>query len=164
MIRHKPMVGPALTLLAALLAACAVRPVTPPPTEPASPAGMTTDPAAFPGSDLARTDAQGAVEFVVTPLNLGVSGTSPDFDVSMNTHDVDLGWDLAAQSVLAADTGLEVTGQSWPMGSGHHYEGTLSFPATVTGGEALLDDAATLTLTIRDTDVPERVFTWDLGE
>jgi hypothetical protein len=108
-------------------------------------------------------DAQGAVEFVVTPLNLGAPGATLDFDVSMNTHSVDLGWDLAAQSALTTDTGLDVAGQIWPIGSGHHYAGTLSFPVTTADGAALLDGATTLTLVIRGTDVPERIFTWNLG-
>jgi hypothetical protein len=102
------------------------------------------------------------VEFAITPLNLATPGATLDFDVSMNTHSVDLGWDLAARSTLAADTGLEVTGQSWPVGSGHHYDGTLSFPTAAADGKALLSGAKTLTLTIRDTDVPQRVFTWEL--
>jgi hypothetical protein len=75
-----------------------------------------------------RTDTQGAVEFVVTPPDLDVPGETLDFDVSMNTHLVDLGWDLASQSTLSTDTGLE--------------------------------GAKTLTLTVRDTTVPKRVFTW----
>lgn len=99
----------------------------------------------------------------MTPLNIDPPGASLDFDVSMNTHSVDLAWDLAAQSVLKTDTGLEVVGLSWPVGNGHHYAGTLSFPATAEG-QPLLDGAATLTLLIRDTDVPERVFTWELSK
>ena len=113
--------------------------------------------------DLARTDSQGAVEFVVTPLNLTTPGETLDFDVSMNTHSVDVSWNLAAQSVLKTDTGLEVKGLSWPVGSGHHYQGTLTFPAKTAEGKTLLDGATTLTLTLRDTDVPERVFVWELS-
>jgi hypothetical protein len=177
-IRHKMFVSAGLTILATVAAACSALPVTPQvstpptsenvvaprPTEPpaTSQSGVSNQAGSAPAGELARTDTQGAVEFVLTPLNLDAAGATLDFDVSMNTHSVDLGWDLAAQSVLSTDTGLEVTGQSWPVGSGHHYEGTLSFPVSAAGGEALLDGAATLTLTIRDTDVPERSFTWDL--
>ncbi len=124
----------------------------------------TALPRAASAADLARSDQQGAVEFVITPLNLSAAGATLDFDVSMNTHSVDLGWDLAAQSTLRTDTGLEVVGQTWPVGGGHHYAGTLSFPATTPDGQRLLEQAGTLTLTIRDTDVPERSFIWDLGQ
>lgn len=109
-----------------------------------------------------RTDDQGSVVFQITPLNLASPGETLDFDVSMNTHSVDLGWDLAAQAVLSTDTGVEVQGASWPIGSGHHYGGTLSFPSRTAEGAPVLDGASTLTLVIRDTDVPERVFTWEL--
>lgn len=121
-----------------------------PPTESAS-------------QDLARGDSQSGVEFVVTPLNLAAPGGALDFDVSMNTHSVDLSWDLAAQSTLTTDTGLEVRGLSWPVGGGHHYEGVLSFPATTADGKSLLDGAKTLTLTIRDAGAPERIFQWELS-
>jgi hypothetical protein len=180
MIRRTLIPLAALPLVLALVAGCVTRPATPlpeptqpssdtgavpAPTEASSPADSeTTSETAPSAADLARSDAQGAVEFVVTPLNLAAGGATLDFDVSMNTHSVDLGWDLAAQSVLVTDTGLEVAGQNWPIGSGHHYEGTLSFPSTTSGGESLLDGAGTLTQTIRDTDVPQRVFTWELGD
>jgi len=110
-----------------------------------------------------RTDDQGAVVFVVTPLNLDSPGATLDFEVVMDTHSLDIGWDLASLAVLRTDSGQEVQATAWPIGNGHHYTGTLSFPATAADGEALLDGAAVLTLTIRDTDVPERVFVWDVG-
>lgn len=113
---------------------------------------------------LAQTDQQGAVTFAVSPLNLSAPGKTLDFNVSMNTHSVNLGWNLAAQSTLATDTGRQVQGQSWPIGNGHHYQGTLSFPAETADGARLLDGAKRLTLTIRGTDVAERVFIWDLAQ
>ena len=168
------------TLLALVfgLAACASATPTPAPqaqpataNAPASGNGSTEssgDPSALPPAgvaeqDLARTDAQGAVEFTVTPLSLTAPGETLEFDVSMDTHSVDLSWDLAAQSVLKTDTGLEVKGLSWPVGSGHHYEGKLTFPAKTADGEALLEGAKTLTLIIRDTDAAERMFVWELS-
>ena len=168
------------TLLALVLglAACASAAPTPAPqaqpatgNAPASGNGSTvssSDPSALPpagvtGQGLARTDAQGAVEFVVTPLNLTAPGETLDFDVSMNTHSVDMSWNLAAQSVLKTDTGLEMNGSSWPVGGGHHYDGTLTFPAKTADGKALLEGAKTLTLIIRNTDVAERLFVWELS-
>ncbi|HKZ69527.1 MAG TPA: hypothetical protein VJ020_05580 [Anaerolineales bacterium] len=112
---------------------------------------------------MTKVDAQGAVEFAVTPLNLTAPAETLDFDVSLNTHSVDLSWDLAAQATLAADTGLEVKGLSWPVGGGHHYEGILTFPAKTAEGKPLLDGAETLTLNIRDAGAPERVFVWSIS-
>jgi hypothetical protein len=106
------------------------------------------------------------VEFVVTPLNLTSPGETLDFGVVMDTHSVELSWDLAAQSALGADTGLEVKGLNWPTGSGHHVEGTLTFPAKTADGtlRVLLDGAKTLTLTIKDAGAAERVFVWELSQ
>ncbi len=142
-----------LTLLALVLAACSRQPAasTPAPTAP---------PAA--GSDLTRSDDQGSVTFAITPLNLSAPGETIDFDVSMNTHSVDLGWDLAAQSVLRTDKGLEVQGLEWPGGSGHHVSGVLSYPAKTADGQPLLEGASTVTLIIREAGVPERSFAWSL--
>ena len=171
-----------LSLTALLLAACASATPTAVPASPTSspdansvaqPTASTPDansvaqPTALPpasGDDLARTDSQASVDFVVTPLNLSAPGETLDFDISLNTHSVDLSWDLAAQSVLSSDTGLEVNGLEWPVGSGHHYEGTLTFPAKTADGKPLLEGAETLTLTIRDTGVTERVFVWELSK
>jgi hypothetical protein len=115
-------------------------------------------------TDLARTDSQGSVEFVVTPLNLDSPGDTFNFDVSMNTHSVDLSWDLAALSVLNTNTGLEVKGLKWPVGSGHHYAGTFTFPAATVDGQPLLTGAKKLTLTIKDAGVPERIFEWEISQ
>jgi hypothetical protein len=109
-----------------------------------------------------RTDTQGSVTFEVTPVGFSAAAETIEFDVVMNTHSVDLAWDLAAQSVLRTETGLEAQALSWPLGSGHHYSGTLTFPGRSADGAALLDGARVLTLIIRDTDVPERSFTWDV--
>lgn len=116
-----------------------------------------------PAEGQTRTDDQGAVVFAVTPLNLDSPAETLDFEVVMETHSVDLSWDLATLSVLRTDSGREVQATVWPIGSGHHYSGTLSFLAPPADGKPFLDGASVLTLTIRDTDVPERVFVWDLG-
>jgi hypothetical protein len=130
---------------------------TPPPTAP-----PVSSQAKEPESYETRTDSQGSVTFEVTPIGLSVAAKTLEFEVVMNTHSVDLAWDLAAQSVLRTESGVEVQALSWPLGSGHHYSGTLSFPDRSPDGAALLDGARVLTLIIRDTDVPERVFTWDV--
>ena len=175
---------PLMIALALGLAACAGAPATPPSVTAASPtstsaaaepASATSGPANAPPAasatsaaaplalpaDLPRSDSQGSVEFVVTPLNLSQPGATLDFDVSMNTHSVNLAWDLAAQSELTTDTGREVKGQKWPVSGGHHVDGTLTFPSQTTDGTPLLAGAKKLTLTIQDAGAPERIFEWD---
>ena len=112
--------------------------------------------------DLIRTDSQGAVEFSVQPLNLDNPGDSIVFEVSMNTHSVDLRMDLSTLATLSADNGYSVQGVSWDgtLG-GHHVSGKLSFPAR-SDGKSILDGATKLTLSIKNIDAPERIFSWDL--
>lgn len=114
----------------------------------------------FPTATL--TDEQGAVVVEVTQLNLNGPGDTLDFAVAMNTHSVDLGVNLAKNAVLTTDTGLTVSPVRWDAPSGgHHISGTLSF-SPVVGDKVVLGGAARLTLTIRNVDVAERVFTWEL--
>ena len=71
--------------------------------------------------------------------------------------------DLAALATLATDRGKTVQASQWDAPSGgHHVSGKLIFPATV-DGQPLLEGAQKLTLTIKNLDAPERVFSWDLN-
>jgi len=110
-----------------------------------------------------RSDAQGAVEVVVKPLDLGKTSQQLKFEVSLNTHSVDLSMDLTALATLTTDTGLTVQALAWdaPKG-GHHASGTLTFPVSTADGKEILDGASKLTLVIKNVDAPERSFTWDL--
>lgn len=111
--------------------------------------------------EVPRIDEQGAVEIVITPLNLNDPWQTLDFQVAMNTHSVDLSMDLATLATLETDTGLVVEAMLWdaPRG-GHHLQGTLSFPVSV-DGITVLDGVETLTLTLVNVDVPERNFVWE---
>lgn len=164
---RRPVIYLAVSIL---LAACSISieqtAPTEEPTRVSRPAESTEapTPVELPApASLARTDVQGAVEFVIEPLNLNDAGDTLDFAVTMNTHAVDLGWDLAVLSTLESDVGRRAAAIGWPIGSGHHYGGTLSFPRRTADGADLLDGASALKLTIRDTDVPERVFTWEIS-
>ena len=127
-----------------------------------------TDPTAVPTQtvepqpDLTKSDAQGSVTVEVKPENLDKPGDALIFDVSMNTHSVDLGMDLTQLAVLTTDTGKTVQALKWdaPRG-GHHVAGKLSFPAAL-DGKKLLDGASSFTITINNVDVPARIFTWQL--
>jgi hypothetical protein len=108
-------------------------------------------------------DEQGEVSVAVTPLDLGVPADTLNFEVALDTHSVELDMDLAALATLVTDDGRAVEPSLWdaPTG-GHHVSGVLSFPMEM-DGVSLLDGTSQLTLIIRDVDVPERVFAWDLS-
>lgn len=107
-----------------------------------------------------KLDAQGAVEVSVIPLNLNNPDGSLNFEVKLDTHSVDLSMDLASLAMLEADNGLHVGAMGWDAAvGGHHVEGVLSFPTDL-DGSALLDNASSLTLIIRDVDASVRVFSW----
>lgn len=82
------------------------------------------------------------------------------FDLSFNTHSVELNQDLVAVAELNDDQGRRLRPLRWdglPPG-GHHRKGTLIFPA-------LPASVKSVTLTIRNVaDVPERTFTWQVGQ
>lgn len=118
-----------------------------------------------PGSpELKKTDTQGAIVVDVVPINLADPGEELIFEVSMNTHSIDLSMDLAELSSLSTDSGKTVQATLWDAErGGHHVSGRLSFPASV-NGEPLLEGATLLTLKIVDVDSPQRIFTWELEE
>jgi hypothetical protein len=108
------------------------------------------------------TDDQGAVEVAVTQINLNDPSETLDFEVALNTHSVDLGMDLAQNAFLTTDTGLTVSAVKWDAPSGgHHVSGVLNFPVSL-GDQGVLEGVEQVTLTIRNVDVPERVFTWKI--
>ena len=109
-----------------------------------------------------QTDNQGAIAVEVTPVDLAASGETLSFEVSLNTHSVELSMDLAAAATLTTDTGRSVAALEWnaPKG-GHHVSGQLTFPGQV-NGTPLLEGASRLTLILTGIDSPERRFTWAL--
>lgn len=146
----------------------AVEPTTLPPTQPAATPTQASaaQPVQLAGIQVIQlaelTDSQGAVTVIVKPLDLNSSQDRLSFEVTLDTHSIDLSMDLATLATLTTDTGMSVQAVVWaaPLG-GHHVSGTLSFPASVEG-KPILDGASKLTLIINDLDAPERVFTWDL--
>jgi hypothetical protein len=110
-----------------------------------------------------QQDIQGAVEVVIKPLNLNNPGETLDFEVTLDTHSVDLSMDLAGLATLTTDTGQTIQASRWDAPSGgHHVSGVLSFPASLEGS-ALLEGASRLTVTLVNLDVPQRVLAWSLA-
>ncbi|MEO6062451.1 MAG: hypothetical protein ABIQ99_10975 [Thermoflexales bacterium] len=119
-------------------------------------------PAALNSGDLVRTDAQGAVQFKVTPLNLENPNETLDFEIDMNTHSVDLGMNVAKLATLTLNNGLTVVATQWEApGGGHHVAGKLLFPSTV-DGISVLKGATSVALTLRNIDAAERRFVWEI--
>lgn len=170
----RPILLSSLLLVIILTACTSTAEPTLPPTSTVPPTAVVIQPTPVPPtpeyapesiqSDLTRVDDQGAVVVSVTPLNLDQPTDSLNFDVSLETHSVDLSMDLAVLSTLTTDNGKSVAATIWdgPMG-GHHVSGTLSFPAS-SEGTSILDGAKTLTLTMKDVAAPERIFIWELSE
>lgn len=144
-------------ILAACFAAATPEPTLPPP--PATPEPVTVSTGASLPTETV-SDSQGAVTVDITPANF--SADTLTFDVSLDTHSVDLSMDLSTLATLTTDTGVAVQASLWdaPRG-GHHVEGTLQFPASV-DGKSVLEGAKQITIKIVNLDAPERVFTWDL--
>ena len=131
-------------------------PSQPAATQSAQPTPTQPGPAIPPG-DLTRTNEGGSVTFAIKPINLGSGASTLDFDVSMNTHSVELNFDLKQLAVLKTDTGAEIKPSAYQVGSGHHVESKLSFPADKISG------ARMLTLILKNVSgVAERTFTWNL--
>ncbi len=146
-------------LLVVILVACSSAAASAP--TPASNTSSPVAPAAAPaGENLTQTNDEAMVTVAVTPLNLSdKSATTLDFEISLNTHSVDLGYDLTQIATLSDDAGEQVQPTKWdgPAGGGHHRTGTLSFPQLKQRGRSL-------TLTLRGiADVPERTFTWKVN-
>jgi hypothetical protein len=106
-------------------------------------------------------DNQGAVVVTVTPLNLNYFESSIYFEVSLDTHSIDLSMNLAELATLVTDTGFEIQANSWDGEiGGHHVRGILAFPS-ILDGNYLLEDASRINLVVADLDASERVFIWE---
>lgn len=97
------------------------------------------------------SNSEGGVEVTVTP---SWRETAWDFEISLNTHSVELDNDLVRDSFLADESGRKYSPNSWegdPPG-GHHREGILRFDQKIPGSN--------LKLVVRNLGVPERSFEW----
>ena len=76
-----------------------------------------------------QSSDQGEVVVEAEPLDLE-SGKQTKFKVTMDTHSVELDYDLMKVSSLVNDQGNTLKPLSWNGGSGgHHLKGELTFPA-----------------------------------
>ena len=90
----------------------------------------------------------------VTPTALDSKGAT--FTVAFNTHTVDLSMDMTRAATLTVG-GVNWPGPTWsgPGPGGHHWEGTLRFPAASS-------PSGTAILTLTGLPAPVTL-TWNLG-
>jgi len=113
-----------------------------------------------PAGGQVQTDEQGSVTIEVEWA--GAEGDAMVFNVSLNTHSVDLdGYDLAEMAVLRDDTGNEYQPILWDAASGgHHRQGVLTFPLP---DSVKRGTARHVEMVIRGVaGIDERVLTWEL--
>lgn len=107
----------------------------------------------------------GGVTVKVTPLNLGdATADTLDFEVVLDTHSVELNYDIAQLATLTDNLGNEYTPAAWTpeQSSGHHVSGKLSFADRAT---VLQSGVTELTLDVTGVaGVASRAFTWTVGE
>lgn len=108
-------------------------------------------------SEMTQTVSGGGVTAKVTYLN-PKSSDEPRFQIVLETHSVNLDvYDLKTIAALRDDTGniYPATGIE-TKGSGHHREGTLTFPK-------ISPESKHIEVVIKDVaGVKERIFRWDL--
>jgi hypothetical protein len=106
----------------------------------------------------AQTSNKNMVRVDVKPVQLA-AGEKAIFQVSLNTHSVDLGYDMAEACTLQDNEGRVYKVSKWegsPPG-GHHRRGTLEFPA-------LEGNPRSIKLIMKGiAGVPERAFEWKTG-
>lgn len=102
-----------------------------------------------------QTKTMGAVEVEVKPVSV-VSGKDVVFELSMNTHSVELNYDYMQIVTLTDEGGNSYKPTKWTGGnSGHHLEGELLF-------DAFPQNPKELTLTLEGVDNKTEAFFWQL--
>lgn len=116
----------------------------------------TKEPASTAASSLeSQTSDAGEVVVVATPKTLRPNQPAL-FDLKIDTHSVELSYDLSAISTITLNSGQILTAQSWDGGSGgHHLQGNLLFPN-------LIGSPKTVTLTLKGIAGQDRIFTWTI--
>lgn len=102
-----------------------------------------------------KEDNQGKVTVTVIPLKIG-RGENTVFEVSLETHTVELDKDLKNISMMVDDKGNKYKPTGWTGGQGgHHIKGNLVFPP-------VSKDAKSIKLTIKEIDNLDRDFEWSV--
>lgn len=105
----------------------------------------------------AQTKSEAQVEIKVAPVSI-TDGDQWKFDITLDTHTVDLGQDLMENAFIVDGSGKVYRPISWQgdLPGGHHRQGILLFNAISPVPEVI-------ELKIQNiSGVPERVFQWQL--
>ncbi|OHA63960.1 MAG: hypothetical protein A2667_01325, partial [Candidatus Wildermuthbacteria bacterium RIFCSPHIGHO2_01_FULL_47_27] len=103
-----------------------------------------------------RVNNEGNVEVAVTPKDLSPGAASWDFEISLNTHSVELDYVMEEIAVLTDETGKEYRSVMWEgaESGGHHRSGVLKF-------NPISPRPKSVTLILRGIGgIAERRFTW----
>ncbi len=103
-----------------------------------------------------QKDEQSSVTVEVKPLELSPSAAQWTFEVTLDTHSVELDDDMAASAFLVDDAGKEYQAIAWegdPPG-GHHRKGILKFQS--------FSQTNVVQLRIRGIGETEKVFEWKI--
>ncbi len=115
--------------------------------------------------EASRSVEGGSVKVTATPLSLtDKSATSLTFEVVLETHSVELTYDLATLAVLRDNLGNEYQPTTWTpdQSSGHHVKGLLSFADRAT---ILQTGVTSLELDVTGiAGIPSRLFQWSVGK
>ena len=104
---------------------------------------------------LPQIKTMGAVEVEISPISIK-SGENTVFELSMNTHSVELSYDYIQIATLTDESGNDYKPTEWTGGnSGHHLSGELIFPT-------LSSTPKQLTLTLEGVDNETEDFRWKL--
>ena len=106
----------------------------------------------------AQTSDKNMVRVDVKPVQL-TAGEKVIFQVSLNTHSVDLIYDMEEACILQDNEGRVYKVSKWKGSSpgGHHRRGTLEFPK-------LEGNPRSIKLIMKGiAEVPERSFEWKIG-
>lgn len=104
---------------------------------------------------LTQTKSMGAVEVEITPTKLEV-GKNMTFELSLNTHSVELNYDYTKILIAQDNNGNTYKATSWSGGeSGHHLSGEVEF-------EPLFEEAKSIKLNVNGIDNQKEVFEWKI--
>lgn len=124
---------------------------------PSAPPNASTSP--DPVDSMTQTSEGGQVTVVATWPGPDAGG---EFDVTLDTHAVDLDALDLSDAILRNDRGETLTARPWaaPKG-GHHREGVLTFDGD---SAPFLDGATWIELVLIGVgDLPERTLRWEVG-
>jgi hypothetical protein len=105
-----------------------------------------------------RVNNEGGLFIEVRPIDFSF-GNPVRFEISLNAHQGDLGFDLTKKSVLIDSIGKRYIPLEWQGDKGgHHISGVLVFPS-------IPAQVNNMTLVISDVyGIKERIFKWNINE